>query len=55
MSHALRELVPGCAVHCLDLGSEYVTHGSVARLHQKHGLDPASIAKKLTEVLKREN
>ena len=55
VSHALRERVPGCAVHCLDLGSEYVTHGSVARLHQKHGLDPASIAKKLTEVLKREN
>ena len=55
VSHCLRESVPGCVVHTVDLGSEYVTHGSVAQLYEKHGLDAVSIAKKVREVLAREN
>ena len=39
----------------LDLGSEYVTHGKISALYQKHGLDPESIAKKIQEVLHHEN
>jgi 1-deoxy-D-xylulose-5-phosphate synthase len=39
----------------IDLGGEYVTHGSVAQLYQKHGLDEKSIAKKIQEVLICEN
>ena len=35
----------------IDLGHEYVTHGSVAELYKQHGMDPASIAQKAKEVL----
>ena len=55
VSHGLREALPGCAVHCMDLGSEYVTHGSVAELYRKHGLDAQSMANTMEEVLKVEN
>ena len=40
---------------CLDLGGEYVTHGSIAQLYKKHGLDEQSIAQKIQEVLVCEN
>lgn len=38
-------------VFCIDLGCEYVTHGSVAQLQEKYGLDPKSMAQKVREVL----
>ena len=41
-----------CAI---GLGNEYVTHGSISQLHKQFGLDPASMAGKVTEVLKNEN
>ncbi len=39
----------------IDLGDEFVTHGNVAQLYEKHGLDAQSIAKTVQEVLLREN
>jgi 1-deoxy-D-xylulose-5-phosphate synthase len=39
----------------IDLGAAYVTHGSIQQLYQKHGLDAASIATKIQEVLICEN
>ena len=36
---------------CVDLGQEYVPHGSVAQLHNKYGLDAESLAQKMKEVL----
>ena len=39
----------------LDLGREYVTHGSVAQLHKAYGLDAESMAERVKEVLKNEN
>ena len=51
----LAKRVPGCNVSAIDLGSEYVTHGSVAALYEKHGLDAVSIANKVREVLSHEN
>ena len=36
---------------CVDLGQEYVPHGSVAQLHKKYGLDADSLAQKMKEVL----
>lgn len=39
------------SVHCVDLGCEYVTHGKVAQLYEKYGLDAVSIANKIKEVL----
>jgi len=37
--------------HRIDLGCEYVTHGSVPILYSEYGLDAASIADKVKEVL----
>lgn len=39
----------------LNLGSDYVTHGSTPRLYEKYGLDAQSIANTMEEVLKVEN
>ncbi len=36
---------------CVDLGKQYVPHGSVAQLHKKFGLDAESLAQKMKEVL----
>ena len=36
---------------CVDLGKEYVPHGSVAQLYKKYGLDAESLAEKIKEVL----
>ena len=44
-----------CKCTGIDLGGAYVTHGSIQQLYQKHGLDAASIAKKIQEVLICEN
>ncbi|MBQ8768091.1 MAG: 1-deoxy-D-xylulose-5-phosphate synthase [Oscillospiraceae bacterium] len=44
-----------CKCTALDLGGEYVTHGSIRQLYQKHGLDASSIAQKIQEVLVCEN
>lgn len=51
----LRRKIPNLEMDVLDLGSQYVTHGSVAKLYEKFGLDAASIVKKVTEVHTREN
>ena len=45
----------GIQCTAIDLGMEFVTHGSVADLYQKYGLDPVSVAKKVQEVLHHEN
>jgi 1-deoxy-D-xylulose-5-phosphate synthase len=51
----LAERVSDCKVSAIDLGNEYVTHGSVTRLYEKLGLDAVSIAEKVREVLSYEN
>ena len=42
--------VPGCRVDGMDLGHQYVTHGSVAQLHEHYGLDGQSVARHIMEV-----
>ena len=42
-------------VDALDLGNDYVPHGDVRSLYAHYGLDAASIAKHILEVLKIEN
>lgn len=39
------------SVSCVDLGCEYVTHGSVTQLYEKYGLDAPALADKVKEVL----
>ena len=51
----LRQKLRQLEMEAIDLGTQYVTHGSIARLYEKHGLDAASIVKKVTEVQNREN
>ena len=53
ISAAISHNVSKCIA--LDLGSEYVTHGSIKKLYQKHGLDGKSIAQKIQEVLIHES
>ena len=44
-----------CKVHCLDLGRDFVPHGSTNSLYQKTGLDHESIAAYISEVLAHED
>ena len=39
----------------IDLGKEYVPHGSIGELYRNYGLDAESIANKVQEVLSHEN
>ena len=45
----------GMNVFVSDLGAEYVTHGTVQQLYQKHGLDAVSLMNRMMEVLPHEN
>ncbi len=45
------ELRGKCRVKAIDLGPDFVPHGSLAQLHQSRGLDSESIAKTTLEVL----
>ena len=47
--------VPGCRVDTLDLGWQYVTHGSVQKLYEHYGLDGQSVARFVMEVRNRES
>ena len=47
----LRTIMPECRIDGVDLGSQYITHGSIAELYHKHGLDAASLAGRIREVL----
>ena len=51
----LRKLDRSCRVDGIDLGENFVTHGSVDALYRHHGLDAESIANYVQEVLKVEN
>ena len=51
----LQDRLPGCGFTHIDLGNQYVTHGSVDTLYRHHGLDPDSIANHIQEVLSVEN
>ena len=47
--------LPECNFTHIDLGNQYVTHGSMDALYRLHGLDPDSIANHIQEVLAVEN
>lgn len=54
LAYELLQKVPGCRVSGMDLGSDFVTHGNVKKLHECCGLDAASIVNYTKEVLGRE-
>ena len=45
----------GIHITVIDLGADYVTHGTTNDLYRKCGLDPKSIANKIREVFHHEN
>ena len=47
----VRKRCPECRVDGVDLGAEFVTHGSVKELYRHYGLDGEAIAKFTREVL----
>lgn len=51
----LRGKLSACNFSHIDLGDQYVTHGSVHALYQQYGLDPDAITAHIQEVLKVEN
>lgn len=51
----LEKKLPGRNIYGKDLGSDYIPHGSVDSLYKAYGLDGASVAEYVQEVLKVEN
>ena len=47
----LKDLVPTCRVHGMDLGGDFVRHGDMDSLYVHYGLDGHSIAARIKEVL----
>ena len=47
----LRKLCPDCRVDGVDLGADFVTHGSTKELYRHYGLDGESIANYTQGVL----
>ncbi len=46
---------PGLRIDGIDLGSRYVTHGSMDSLYRLHGLDASSVADYVERVCRNEN
>lgn len=55
LSSLLYKKIPGCRVDCFNLGSQFVTHGSVAQLYKKYHLDGQSVADFIMGVQTVEN
>ena len=55
ISMELYKRIPDADIYLANLGERYVTHGSIIELYRIHGLDAASVAAKIREVLKVEN
>ena len=47
--------LPECRLDAVDLGKDYTTHGSLDKLYKEKGLDAASVAAHIQEVLSLEN
>ena len=47
----LKAIVPHCRVDGMDLGKNFVRHGSLKSLYQFYGLDAPSIAERVKEVI----
>ena len=55
IGQVLSGVLDGISVDPVNLGDGFVTHGSVAQLYSHCGLDAASVADKIMEVVRREN
>ena len=55
LAAVIHRIRPDANVDTVDLGDQYVTHGSIRELYQKQGLDAKSISDRLMEVRNHEN
>ena len=55
LSCTLRNADPNYVVYGLNLGNQYIQHGSVEKLYSYYGLSPENIAKKIMEVHRGES
>ena len=55
IAYAVREKCPGVNIFGMDLGGNFVTHGTLQDLYAHCGLDPQGIVNKVQEVLCGEN
>ena len=47
--------IPGCTIDGINLGHQYVTHGSINTLYDRYGLSAEKIADHIAEVLQHED
>ena len=55
LASAIQENRPDCAVSGIDLGNEFVTHGSKPQLYKAYGMDAVSIAEFVKGALRDED
>ena len=55
LASAIIEKCPHCCVRGMDLGNEFVTHGSKQELYKAYGLDDRAIGEYVKGVLKNED
>ena len=55
LAYSLSELRPDCKFRGIDLGEQYIPHGSVDRLYERCGLSPQEISKFVLEAHISEN
>jgi 1-deoxy-D-xylulose-5-phosphate synthase len=55
MAWELAKTRPGMQIQAIDLGSGFVSHGNTEQLYRHCGLDAASVAEKIGEVLSHED
>ena len=54
LTQAIRGSLPDCCVTGVDLGRDFVTHGSMDALYHKHCLDAESVCNSILEVVRGE-
>ena len=55
LASQIHSMCPDCEVTGVDLGSDFITHGSVDQLYRRYGLDAQSVCDSVLEVLRSEN
>ncbi len=51
LAWALRQRKPACRVDAVDLGGQFVTHGSMEQLYRQHHLDGEGLAARIREAI----
>ena len=54
-AYKMQQIRPDCSVTGIDLGRQYVQHGSMEKLYESYGLSPEKIATRVMEVHCSEN